>query len=315
MLAKDFPVTQWSSSLLVIFFSCLLFSCGKVVQIEEKEEQITSFSATYTIPLTESSDGPTVSQFSHSDSPVYASVAAVKPDGGLTELSWGRGVLLSSRVLVDVSPNVEEAIGAPKRELKTVFRSQSFRKDGVKLTGASDLSWTKLEYKRDSLSWAIDSKKLELGFPYYFVRVYTDSQRFLMKVLDHETVSMNVTQSLGDVTPYDTFLAILMLQSLQQGSELLDEPDRYAALTQLFTVDVFQMLGAITYKNRAKNFLPTHAEFIFSGGIVGDLLVIFELAWADSDEAKRYVKALKAPWLNKALRAALLERIDTFVLL
>ncbi len=269
-------------------FSCLFFvACGKVVQDVSKTEAPVFFDLKYQASIV-----PTASITS-----VYAQVFGLDAKAKSTELSWGRASIAFDSVVPTSGKTV-----TPVR----VYRSVSYRKDGVKLAGASEHTWTKLSVDTKGHLWQGDSTKIRYGYPYYVVSVFVDPALYSLKILDAKTVSQNRLIQIDKISAYDTFLATLFLVSIKQDSAVIGKQDLMAQLARTFPKSFFDTLVYVPPRNRAESFNPVSPIFEFSGPMETSLLMIFQMAQSDPKEAIRYVTDFKASWLSKESKKQLL---------
>lgn len=269
-------------------FACLFFvACGKVVQDVSKTEAPVFFDLKYQVSIV-----PTASIAS-----VYAQVFGLDVKAKGTELSWGRASIAFDSVVPTSGKTV-----TPVR----VYRSVSYRKDGVKLAGVSEHTWTKLSVDTKGHLWQGDSTKIRYGYPYYVVSVFVDPALYNLKILDAKTVSQNRLMQVDKISAYDTFLATLFLMSIKQDTDTIANPDMMTQLARTFPKSFFDTLVYVRPRNQAESFNPNAPVFEFSGSLETSLITIFQMAQSDPKEAIRYVTDLKAVWLSKESKKQLL---------
>lgn len=278
-------------SLGLLLSACLFFvGCGKVVQDVSKTDESVFFDLKYQVSIV-----PTSSITS-----VYAQVFGLDAKAKRAELSWGH-----ASISVDsVAPTSGKTV-KPVR----VYRSVSYRKDGVKLAGASEHTWTKLSVDTKGHLWQGDSTKIRYGYPYYVVSVFVDPALYSLKILDAKTVSQNRLIQVDKISAYDTFLATLFLVAIKQDSAAIGKQDLMAKLARTFPKSFFDALVYVRPRNQAEGFNPSSPIFEFSGPLEMGLITIFQTAESDPKEAIRYVTDFNASWLSKESKKQLLAAL------
>ncbi|MSR88272.1 MAG: hypothetical protein EXS67_01280 [Candidatus Margulisbacteria bacterium] len=278
-----------------LLFSCLFFvGCGKVVQDVSKTEESVFFDLKYQVSIV-----PTSSITS-----VYAQVFGLDAKAKRTELSWGRAAISFDSVVPTSGKTV-----TPVR----VYRSVSYRKDGVKLAGASEHTWTKLSVGTKGHLWQGDSVKIRYGYSYYVVSVFVDPALYSLKILDAKTVSQNRLIQVDKISDYDTFLATLFLMFIKQDSEVIEKQDVMTQLARTFPKSFFDALVYVRPRNQAESFNSSSPIFEFSGSLETSLLTIFQMVQSDPKEAVRYTTDLKAVWLSKESKKQLLVALKRWI--
>ena len=257
-----------------IMLSLLLVAvtgCGKVTQTSSKPTDTPTFDLKYTAATTSTSDAEykTASQnyFLNSESPVYTVIYGLGKNGKTQELSWGKA-------LVALNPN------AASGNLITA-KVTAMRKGDIELDSA-DYSWAKLSYDPTSKLWTGDLRKIKPGFPMYLVAFFNTKGKAYLTILDGKRASGNATVSLPAITPYDTFIATLILQDFQAQKGVVEATVTPGELKTFFTDDFFTLLNYRLPVSTATKFNPENPSFLYYRDLEKRLLALYGL-WKENE--------------------------------
>ncbi len=267
---KCLPFTKlWLITLTLLLVT--VTGCGKVTQTSSKPTDTTTFDLKYTVATTSTSDADykTASHnyFSTAESPVYTVIYGLGKNGKNQELSWGKA-------LVTLKPN------AASGNIITA-KVTAMRKGDIELDSA-DNSWAKLSYDPASKLWAGDLRKIKPGFPMYLVAFFNTKGKAYLTILDAKRVSGNTTISLPAITPYETFIATLILQDFQEQKGIIDATVSPGELKAFFTDDFFDLLNYRLPLSTATKFNPESPSFLYSRDLEKRLLALYGL-WKENE--------------------------------
>ena len=299
-------------SFLLLLILTVFFGCGKVVQEVSKEEIPRFFDLTFNVDVQsklrdDKTNSVYQSSWDISDTEVFVQIVGITEKGS-EELSWGKSVLVPQ--IVSQSATITAL--ADSLPTSTVFESVPFRKDGMRLVGQADHTWTKIVYAKDYRRWEIDSRKLEFGYPYYQLYFFSDVNHFLMKTLDTEMVSSNAVIALGEVDDYDVFLSILVRRIFEERPDYLNRLDVLDILERLFPVTFYTMLHYQPPSNVVKSFENFSPDFHLDGIFESELVKWFFLFDEDVDVARDYVNDYESKWFTPEIRSHFESVIDVF---
>jgi len=284
-----------------IFFAlciALLSGCGKVTQITSSESESQGFDLSSSLLINATELNPTASTllktgpFSLAQKTLYVTILGFQNQKTLQELSYG------------------------KAELKKVARGSTFtwnstayRKDGVELS-ASDHTWSKLDYIPEQSTWILDSKKVNKGFPLYWIAVYTDKNTYAFKLLEAKQTSGNKIVNLPAITPYDTFLTVLFLTHLDKAKDLQSSQKILQKLGQFYTLGIFQSLNYQCPTNNSSSFNLAQPTFQFNRKLETELIRIFEKALDNPQKTKLYVEKIPTSLLSENTKQLLIQKLS-----
>jgi hypothetical protein len=283
---------------VVLGLFLLVTGCGKVVQEVAKDDVPLSFNVSFKSGdiIWNRSKTKTAGVFDVNDKEVITQISAFEKNK-LVELSWGRAVLSKKDLPVPTDKDAQK----PKRTLND-YESVAYRKNGLKLVGASDHTWSKISYDKKEAKWDIKSNKVKRGYPYYQIALFSEKDHFLLKVVDDKMVSSNKTVELGALDDYDRFIAIIANLIFKDRGDYLVRPDTLDRIHHLFPVSFFKMLSYNPPKNSVKQFVSERPQFILSGPFERELVKWFFLFDEDVQAGKDYLISYKSPWFTKSIR-------------
>ncbi len=275
-----------------------LLSCGKVTQISNPTEEVKSFDLSYAI------EGiPT------SATTVYVSVVGFQKNSKQKEgLSWGRAQLKPFPKGVPFLVTAASGNVTPKR---AKYLSVAYNKQGNEIP-LSDHTWSKLDWEDTSSQWKGLSKKIDKKYPFYLVQFFSDKNRYAMKSLDGSVVTGNKVWNLGVLTPYDTFLSILLLIQCDQSSDPFVYKTTLDELGAMFSQSFFQTLGYVLPENQVNRFDPTDPVFVWDRKCEMSLIKIFNWAHTDKESALTYLQQLPPEVLSSKSKECLSQCIRKF---
>ena len=293
-------------------------SCGKVVQQVAKNEPPKSFNLNFTIGPVELEPYllPDRTHFTWdvSDEEVFVQILGIGASG-VSELSWGRAVLLADDVEPEeaqVSSDSSIALLEEDSVTSTVYESVSFRKDGLRLTTGSNHKWSEIKYVDDSNSWSVVSNKIKLGFPYYHMIFYSDQNHFMMKTVDAEFVSGNPQVNLGAFDDYDLFISILVSEILDERPDYYERADMMDVLVKVMPLSFYRELSYRVPVNSVESFSSENPAFNLTGPLEKELVKWFFLLDEDFQAAQDYIDSFESDWFTDELRKSYQVVMDAF---
>lgn len=286
-------ISRHVTMLSAVFCVVALLSCGKVTQEASSTEEIKAFDATYWVAVvTRNAAAVSRNVFTTANTTIYSQILGFKKDGIRQELSWGKAILL---------------------EEKRSYASAAFKKDGLKVDKPV-LYATKLTFDPVNYRWRAESAKVKVRYLNYLVSVYSDKDKYQLKIISERQVSQNRTIDFGEMSLYDTFLSLLYLTSLEESESLLTDPDLFTQLIRFYDIRFFRSLGYALPTNVTKQFDPNNPVFMFDRPLERNLLKIFRLTQGQegTKEAVQFVQDLKEDQLSRPLQALLLKKLSTY---
>lgn len=335
---KKYLIYLLSITLILQFFT----ACGKVSQetgVEEKEAK--SFDLSYFLEVNTTSNlnilkmqtsfFVTNNYILLNEFPIYAIVEGIKLENNEVkwqELSWGSGVLSISKEPTAlstvnqqlntnlVSPNtttLNQSTASPNKSLlpKINYTAKSYDKKGIQRID-SDLSWTTMSFENQKNHWNFTSKKIKLGYPRYFIKIFTNDNHYYFKLLEDTSINEKSANNLGEITLYDTFIASLFLIEITNNPKtenLLNTKD----LSTLFTREFFANLPYQKPNNLNAKFDTKTPSFSLNRNLEKELLKIYNLYKADKTdklETKTYLSSLKTEAIPTSAIEILVKTIE-----
>lgn len=274
-----------------------LAGCGKVTQTSSKAPDVTTFDLKYSVATISTAD-PTYktsspNYFTPSDSPAYTVVFGLGKGGKTQELSWGKAIL-SLKPSITASGNTVNS------------KVTALSKGDIEID-AADYTWSKLSFDAVVKQWSGDIKKIKTPYTMYLIAFYTGKGKAYLTILDSKRVSGNTTVTLPPITPYDTFIASLVLHDLQAQKGEIEATTTPGEFKLFFTEDFFETLGYKIPLTTATKFNPESPSFVFSREFEKRLLSLYEL-WKDNESTEglslieKYKKDTPA-WLSSKAEA------------
>ncbi len=278
-------VRQGFSAILFLCFSCAILvcsSCGKVSQdVQHDKDPIPTFSLTYSVPILPTANViasnnaaaiPSASRaFTYTTTTVYAVVSAVKTTD-LEPLNWGRGTLLIESKIPTGPPT---------------FSAVTYDRGNVRISKPDyQLPYISV-VASPSAEWTVQNARLKQNYPAYLIQFYAASGPYALKVLDTREATGDV--KLGSLTPYDTFIALLVLSDFNKKTAK-SGPLRSADLTRLLTPQVFAALHFQIPPNTVSGFTPDRPVFQVKSPLIENLLQLYYLSVTDQQEALNYLQ-------------------------
>jgi hypothetical protein len=316
--------------LLLLFLSASLLSCGKVTQVIKEKEEAPSFDMTYSIKvlskdaIKEKQDADSHfslnNYFSVLNDHVYSQVLGIKKTGSRDELSWGRAVLMEDDESNQVKQQAKAAVSTgdanvqirQSQKTRKKYISKAYRKDNIEMM-KSDYTWTKLSFDSNKNTWKVDSKKIRKGYPVYVVKVFSDKNKYYMRIVDEKIVSENKKVSLDEIAAYETFVAVLFLTDLDNSKGSLIDSVSYFDIFQVYDHSFFNAIDYVLPRNKVKKFKAKTPVFIFERKLEKELLKLLKFVRAgDIEESKRYVNDNMNSILSQKARQILLKNIEAY---
>ncbi|MDA1352916.1 MAG: hypothetical protein O3A01_00415 [bacterium] len=291
----------------------VVISCGKVTQEvapndtkERKDFTVTAVVNVVSSKNIASTSNTTLPSFSILDTTMYFAVSGIL-DGEAPEImSWGQGDIEEEK---DPSENI-------------TFKSIASNKNSVTIT-ASNLKESLLSLRENRAKdpsgnawiWSGRASKLKHEKTGYLVQFFTDKDKFQLVYLDETEVSGNTLISLETITPYDNFMATLVLTDLTRIEYALKDRIPVKTLKHLFTPEFYDN---ITYKqapNTVSNFRLKTPQFEFKNTLETTLLKIVDTIHnTDKTEAEEMVRKAKWTWMNEKAKKELVAAITSYKL-
>lgn len=293
-------------SVLCLFMALSVVGCGKVIQQAEKEKENPAFTVKAQVPI--SLEGAVSgNEKLPLKSDIYISISAVSLEGARKEESWGKGTLTQKviKTKTEAGAKIKDSPSSPTETPIIKYDTIAFNKKGV-IIDKSDKTWAYGTYDSPAKTWNFIGDKIKRGAPRYSVVVYTGKDTFMMKWITKDEVSQNAEVDLGQITPYDTFIGILMTIRFQE-SDVSNKEERL--FNTLFDKTLYAKLQYKIPKNTTKDFSVTEPLFRFDRELEYDLLTIFDLAQTNLAEAAKFLDELPADRLNKEAREYLKESV------
>jgi hypothetical protein len=300
---------------LIFLLTLIIFSsaCGKVSQeVGLEEDQKKSFDLNYFIEVQNTKNIETLIKTQSyvntsnlicvNDTSVFVAVNGLVFDAKevkFDDLSWGKGVLLS-----DVQKITTQNQGI-------IYKSKSFDRDDVERT-QPDYKWTNLKFDNLKLNWNISSTKIKTGYPVYLIKIFTDKDKYLLKILEAEFVSGNEKINVGEITTYDTFISILFLMNLNQGidQKAKDKTINIKEISAFYDKSFFNMLKYSLAPNKIKSFDIKNPIFTFDRELEKELLNIFSMYKKNKKELISYLNNYKKELISKEALISLKNNIE-----
>lgn len=306
-------VSEKCGILLGVSVVCLALSisCGKVTQEVSPEDtkKRTDFTITAVVDVVSSTnisstENTQLATFSILDTTVYFAVSGIL-DGEAPEiLSWGQGDIEEEE---DPSGNISFLSVATNRNSVTITGSNlkesllSLRENRSK--DPSGNAWT----------WSGRATKLKHENTGYLVQFFTDRNNYQLVYLDETEVSGNNLISLETITPYDNFIATLILTELTRVEYALKDSIPVKSLRHLFTPEFFDHITFEPAKNAVKNFRIKTPQFEFSRKQELALLNIVDIIHnTDKSEAEKHVRNTKWRWMDEKAKKELVAAITSY---
>ncbi len=302
----------------ILIFLCLLAllsgGCGKVTQDISKTEEPPTFDLTGWISIASTQNlmlqsqnnpkFPSQNFFTIHDEVMHVQILGISPEGKTEELSWGKSMLVKTSQ--EVSPSTPNT----QKQVVTVYASQSYNKTGI-LIQQSNFKEAKLDVNPSKNQWMLDAKKIKRNYVKYIIQAYSGKSKYGFKVLDQNTVSQNVKVDIGEILPYDTFIANLFQLSIKERKKNIVDMKWFSIMTQLYDMAFFHSLFYALPQNTVKKFDPANPQFEFSLSIEAELLKILAMLDADKEETIKYVTAPKKLELfSDASKGILIQNIQ-----
>jgi len=266
------PIHSVKTFLLVaVVLIATLAGCGKVTQTSSKTSTDSTFDLKFTVATVATADPiyktASYNYFPAMESPVHTVVYGIGKSGKNQELSWGKA-LLALKPSGPTSPTLSAKVTA-------------FRKGDIELETA-DYSWAKLNFDPNTKQWAADVRKLKLGYPMYLIAFYTPKGKAYLSIIDNKRVSGNGILSLAPLTAYDTFIATLILEDLQDQKGVIEATVSPGELKAFFTTDFFDLLNYRLPLSTATKFNPENPSFVYARELEKRLLALYGL-WQENE--------------------------------
>lgn len=268
----------------------MLVSCGKVTQETTEKNEPPSFNIQYSVDVENTETDlklalkRTVKPNSFSiHHKVFASVSAYFDEGASKELSWGKAI-----IYIENPPEISSANVAEESK-SLIVKSKAYNKSGREITSSSH-TWTEPSYNKSSRTWKVDSKKILKGYDVYQISFYDEQENYRFKLIDQEMVSGNTTVNLGDISEYDTFIALLGMQFLEKN---VPKDLELGKLMALFDIKFFEMLSYQFPQNSVKLFDVKKPVFQFNRPLETFFVTLYQLYIIDPGDALKYLEGLE----------------------
>jgi hypothetical protein len=289
---------------LLIFIG--LISCGKVTQQVNTEKDEPSFSLNFSVdqvflPTNNIAEEKVLKQgfpkrqFNYTD-PLFVSVKGYK-DKQATYLAWGKCVITK-----------KELPAKEKNNLSYSYSVQSFDSKDIEVKGLAKK--TQLKANLSGVDLKVDVPKLDFGFDYYFVSVFSSNQQYFFTVLSNEDVSKNKIVTIDSLSDYDSFRALMFLDFKQSMN--LDQKN-YKKIQDILSRELFFAFESALPAYRNDSFNAKKPSFVFTNTVYDQLAKLIELAFVDIKESEALIEKDKMftpkqkKLLIKQLRLALSE--------
>lgn len=289
----------FGTALIALSSLVVLTSCGKVSQdvgIDDSKKPKIFILKTY-VQVTTTSDykvatlqNPAMlNQFVFTPQTKDVYVAVMRKNGAtFSQLSWGRATLLP-----DTTPvSGMFAALSPTANAKPKFKSMSYDKTDFELQ-AADVAKTRVAFEPTKFRWESESRSLPADLDTYWVAYFDARGNYALRAIDQKTVSGNDTVSLGEITPYETFVSIMLLTQQVSTANRFDKPVTRQTVIDLFSPLFFEAINYAYPPNLVDNFNPKEPQFKFNRKLENDFLAILALYVTDKKEALNYLETHK----------------------
>lgn len=248
----------------------LIIGCGKVTQVIKEDPPIQSFYLTTSIPLNNSKQATsnTFSSPFYTDTPsIFLVVNGIKEDGKTSILSWGKGELS----LVTYNMQTNTAV-TPSLKVST------FRRDGIMLEGPSQYMWSKFSTPSplpNKLN--VNSKDIKHQYAFYQVIAFSNSETYLMSLIDGNHVSKNKTVTTPTLSAYNTFINSLYWRHLSSNKYIPNKGVNTVALSSFYSKEFYARMNHRLTRNAIKSFNVKNPVFSISDQRIDILLELFDL--------------------------------------
>ena len=290
-----------------------LFSCGKVTQTTAPDEKIPSFSLTFTVPVVTTQNikvtmpkiaTPSVKNGLNFHSNLHTAIIGVSKQGGMTQLSWGKGIITKRKL---TSLNSIKNSTKPLNSLPVWdYTSTAYDKRGIEMKN-SDHTWAKPQFNQSTMTWSITATKIPKAYHRFLVTAYSDHSLYRLSWIDYDTVSSNVSSAattIGGISDYDTFIALLEIVQMEE-----EKTFDHLSHQQLVTFIDLPIYNALKFKfppNSSPSFDLKKPSFQFKRSPVVDIiLTLFDFGRVDSKSAQSYLKTVDKKLLSDATKKLL----------
>ena len=255
------------------------FGCGRVIQeTAVPEPAIKSFDLTYSWQPTQ--DLKTM----------FVYVLGLKKEKSEIQLSWGSSILKAGK-----------SGGA-------ILENRN--KQGLRLT-TSDHTESIFSYQPSpNFRWTGNSNKVKSGFDAYLVSVFSSPDIYRFKLIESDVIAGKKSFYLGEVTDYDTFLAILYMTDFRTKKTSGVLSTRMIELELLYSKEFFSALNYSIPKNSAEKFNPRNPNFEFNRPLENELVYIYKLSKTDRKKAVEKLNELSNLVLPKKAKGSLIHSLS-----
>ncbi len=299
-----------SLTVLLLLGLLLLFAnCGKVAQEITPDKPLqpyfnivasTDVYAKENIKVISSNlNIPTNNIFTFDDTSLYLEISGIYKNNDeiqYKELSWGQGILSIDTTKTATSNNTEK---------KNIYISKCLNKKGVEINN-TDSGWAYLKFDDTNKKWLMMSNKIKKGANYYLVKVSTNKNKYLLKIIDGTNVSGNETVNLGSIMGYDTFISILFITDITNN-----KISKFINLEELSRFYNEQFFSQLNYP------FPEKMNIIFqpikdnkSNNLNLILINIYYLSKTNAKDAIKLVKTIDLSLINKKAQDILIDNIN-----
>jgi len=318
-------VTKVSKKTFLYLFICLVVisSCGKVVQnVSEDKDDEPVFKLVANI-------GPIALTEKKESTAFLADKLSVKPQeysyldtlyvvlkgyekSKVKNLAYATLKLdieekeLAAAKLIKNNKTSTENIKSP--EVKKIYKAKSYDASKIEITKAKKSQFSST-FTEKTQSYKVTTDQVSKKYDYYILSNYKNNNVYQMKLIEQQQVSENKLIELTEITPYDTFKALVVILA---NRSIEVNADFYDAVHSVLDETFFDTLNYSMPTLESKSLYKKSVVFKFADPLLETCVDVIDLLIIDKKEAEYYLKNLKNKIFTQAQSELFLEKIKGF---